>query len=54
MRSEAQIGSKILRLQKEYTPESKTDHDKSTHCWIEALEWALGKSKCSVCGTKLI
>jgi hypothetical protein len=59
MRSEAQIGSKILSLQKEYSnkPESngnKGDRDKSIHFWIEALEWALGKSKCSVCNTKLI
>jgi hypothetical protein len=57
MRSEAQIGSKILSLQKEYNrseSNNSSDHDKSIHYWIEALEWTLGKSKCSVCNTKLI
>jgi len=59
MRSEAQIGSKILSLQKEYSSRSESksnsnDHDKSIHHWIEALEWTLGKSKCSVCNTKLV
>jgi hypothetical protein len=59
MRSEAQIGSKIISLQNQYEQSEdkgnfKGVSDQYIHGWIEALEWSLGKAKCSVCNAKLL
>jgi hypothetical protein len=59
MRSKAQIGSKILSLQSRYEQSEDNSNfkgasDQYIHGWIEALEWSLGKAKCSICSAKLL